>query len=270
MATILDDILTRTRADLKTREAAVPLADLEAAAADMPPARDFTNALRPGNRGDRTPLGLIAEVKRASPSAGAIAEGADPVGVARTYEAAGAHCVSVLTDGPFFGGSLDDLKAVRAAIGLPVLRKDFVVSRYQLAEARAAGADAVLLIAECLPGEELPALHAAAGEFGLHTLIELYDPEHMPHVAALAAAAPERTVIGVNNRDLRTFTVDLEHSLRLVADCPAGVTFVSESGIRTREEIDRLAAAGVGAVLIGETLMRAPDPAAKVRELIGG
>ena len=264
MATILDDILVRTRSDLARREAAVPLAEVEGRVADAPPVRDFAGALR-----GRTPLGLIAEVKRASPSAGPIAEGADPVGVAKHYEAGGAHCVSVLTDGPFFGGSLDDLRAVRAAVRLPVLRKDFLVSRYQLIEARAAGADAVLLIAECLPGDELADLHAAAGELGLHTLIELYEPANLPRVAALAAAAPHRTLIGVNNRDLRTFTVDLNHSLSLVRDCPAGVTFVSESGVRTRAEIDRLAAAGVGAVLIGETLMRAADPAAKVRELVG-
>ena len=155
MPTILDDILVRTRSDLARREAAVPLAALERSAADAPPVRDFVGALR-----GRSPLGLIAEVKRASPSAGPIAEGADPVGVAKQYEAGGADCVSVLTDGPFFSGSLDDLRAVRAAVGLPVLRKDFLVSRYQLIEARAAGADAVLLIAECLPGDELADLSA--------------------------------------------------------------------------------------------------------------
>ena len=263
MATILDDILTRTRADVKARAAAAPLADLEAAAVDAPPARDFTAALR-GKR----PLALIAEVKRASPSAGPIAAGADPVAVARQYEAAGASCVSVLTDGPHFGGSLADLRAVRAAVSIPVLRKDFVVGRYQLAEARAAGADAVLLIAECLPGGELADLHAAAGNLGLHCLVELYDPANLPRVLDLAAAAPRRTAVGVNNRDLRTFAVDLNHSLRLAAEVPDGVVFVSESGVRTREDVDRLAAGGVTAVLVGETLMRADDIAAKIRELI--
>ena len=264
MATILDDILTRTRADVKAREAATPLPQVEAAAADAPPVRDFTAALR-----GKSPLALIAEVKRASPSAGPIAAGADPVKVARLYEAAGASCVSVLTDGPHFGGSLDDLRAVRAAVSIPVLRKDFVVNRYQLAEARAAGADAVLLIAECLPGGALPALHAAAAEFGLHTLVELYEPANLPRVLELAVAAPDRTAVGVNNRDLRTFEVDLEHSLRLVAEVPDGVAFVSESGIKTRADVDRLAAGGVTAMLVGETLMRAADIAAKVRELIG-
>ena len=264
MATILDDILTRTRADVKAREAAVPLARVEAAAADAPPVRDFTAALR-----GKSPLALIAEVKRASPSAGPIAAGADPVKVARQYEAAGASCVSVLTDGPHFGGSLDDLRAVRAAVSIPVLRKDFVVNRYQLAEARAAGADAVLLIAECLPGGALPALHAAAAGFGLHALVELYEPANLPRVLELAVAAPDRTAVGVNNRDLRTFAVDLNHSLRLASEVPEGIVFVSESGIKTRADVDRLAAGRVTAALVGETLMRAEDIPAKVRELIG-
>ena len=264
MATILDTIVTRTRADLKAREAVVPLAEMERAAAEAPAVRDFAGALR-----GRSPVGLIAEVKRASPSAGPIAAGADPVAVAKRYEAAGANCVSVLTDGPHFGGSLDDLRAVTAAVSQPALRKDFVVSRYQLAEARAAGADAVLLIAECLPAGELDDLHAAALELGLHALIELYDPENLPRVLELATAAPDRTLVGVNNRDLRTFEVDLNHSLSLAAEVPAGITFVSESGIRTRADVDRLAAGGVGAILVGETLMRADDIGAKVRELIG-
>ena len=264
MATILDDILTRTRADVKARESAVPLEEVEAAAFDAPPARDFTAALR-----GKSPLALIAEVKRASPSAGPIAAGADPVKVARQYEAAGASCVSVLTDGPHFGGSLDDLRAVRAAVGIPVLRKDFVVTRYQLAEARAAGADAVLLIAECLPGGALPDLHAAAADFGLHCLVELYDAANLPRVLELAVAAPGRTAVGVNNRDLRTFEVDLNHSLRLAAEVPDGVAFVSESGVKARADVDRLAAGGATAVLVGETLMRADDIPAKVRELIG-
>ena len=264
MATILDDILLRTRRDLADRESAVPLSAVEKDAAAAPPVRDFVGALR-----GRSPLALIAEVKRASPSAGPIAAGADPVAVSKTYEAAGASCVSVLTDGPHFGGSLADLRAVRAAVDLPLLRKDFVVSRYQLAEARAAGADAVLLIAECLPGDELPALHAAAAEYGLHTLIELYDPANLPRVRDLAASAPERTAVGVNNRNLRNFKVNLKHSLRLRGGVPEGVAFVSESGIRDRADVDRLAAGGVTAVLVGETLMRADDVAAKVRELIG-
>ena len=264
MASILDDILVRTRRDLADREAAVPLSSVEEQAAAAPPIRDFTAALR-----GKTPLALIAEVKRASPSAGPIAAGADPVAVAKTYEAAGAACVSVLTDGPHFGGSLTDLRTVRAAVNLPVLRKDFIVSRYQLTEARAAGADAALLIAECLPGDDLPALHAAAADYGLHTLIELYEPANLPRVAALAAAAPDRTAVGVNNRNLRTFKVNLKHSLRLRGGVPEGVAFVSESGVRDRADVDRLAAGGVTAVLVGETLMRADDVAAKVRELIG-
>ena len=263
MATILDDILARTRADVKARQAAVPLAEVEAAARDAPPPRDFVGALR-----GKSPLALIAEVKRASPSAGPIAAGADPVAVAGRYEAAGASCVSVLTDGPHFGGSLEDLRAVRAAVDLPVLRKDFIITEYQVLEAHRAGADAILLIAECVPGEELADLHAAALDLGLHALVELYDPANLPRVAELAAAAPDRTAVGVNNRDLRTFEVDLNHSLRLRAEVPADVVFVSESGVKTRADVDRLAAGGVTAVLVGETLMRAVDVGAKVRELI--
>ena len=266
MATILDDILTRTRADVKAREAAVPLSELKHRTGMMSaePVRDFVGSLR-GHR----PLALIAEVKRASPSAGPIAAGADPVAVAEQYEEAGASCISVLTDGPFFQGSLDDLRAVRAAVAPPVLRKDFIVSEYQLYEARLARADAVLLIAECLTPEELSRLWKATGIWGMHCLIEVYDAENLPRVVELAKISPHRTAVGVNNRDLRTFAVDLSHSLTLRERVPRGVAFVSESGVKTREDVDRLAAGGVDAVLVGETLMRAADVAAKVRELVG-
>ena len=264
MATILDDILARTRTDLAERRRDRPLADLRDALDDAPPVRDFAAALDPALASGSLPIRLIAEVKRASPSAGVIRPEFSPVDIAGTYERHGAACVSVLTDGPFFRGSLDDLIAVRAAVGLPVLRKDFVVDPYQVTEARAAGADAVLLIAECLPGDSLADLHSCIREHGMHALVELYDPANLDRVLGLSPS-----IVGVNNRDLRDFRVDLGHSLDLVRRVPPGVRFVSESGIRTRDDVRRLAEAGVSAILVGETLMRADDIGAAVDGLIG-
>ena len=207
---------------------------------------------------------VIAEVKKASPSAGVMKADFDPAAVARLYERHGAACVSVLTDGPFFQGDLADLESVRAAVDLPILRKDFILDRLQLLEARAAGADAVLLIAEVLDDETLPRLLREAAELGLQALVELYDRDNLPRVLAAGAR-----LVGVNNRDLRTFETRLEHTLELAARMPAGVCLVSESGVRTRADVERLQAAGVRAVLVGETLMRAPDVGAKLRELRG-
>jgi indole-3-glycerol phosphate synthase len=254
---ILDDILARTRADLTFRRAARPLAAVEAAAARLPPARSLARALRvPGE------IACIAEFKRRSPSAGWIAEGADPAAVARAYAAGGARAMSVLTDAPFFGGGLDDLAAARAACGLPILRKDFVVDRYQIVEARAAGADAVLLIVAALPDPELRGLLAAAGEAGLEALVEAHDETEVARAVDAGAA-----VIGINNRDLRTFQVDRDLAARLRARVPADRLIVAESGIRDAADVARLRAAGVDAMLVGETLMRAPDPAAALRAL---
>jgi indole-3-glycerol phosphate synthase len=207
---------------------------------------------------------VIAEVKKASPSAGVMANDFDPAAVAGNYEQHGAACVSVLTDGPFFQGSLADLKAVRAAINLPILRKDFILDRIQLLEARAAGADAALLIAEVLDDETLTLLLREAHELRLQALVELYDHENLPRVLDAGAR-----LIGVNNRDLRTFETRLEHTLELAEKMPPDVCLVSESGVRTRSDVERLQAAGVRAVLVGETLMRAPDAGAKLRELRG-
>ncbi|HVV16625.1 MAG TPA: indole-3-glycerol phosphate synthase TrpC [Polyangia bacterium] len=256
---ILDDILARTRADLESRRAGRPLASVEAAAAQMPPARSLARALRqPGA------ITCIAEFKRRSPSAGWIAEGADPAAMARAYAAGGARAMSVLTDGPFFGGNLADLGAARAACPLPVLRKDFVVDRYQIVEARAAGADAVLLIVAALDDPTLRALLAASAEAGLDALVEAHDAAEVAR--ALDAGA---TIVGINNRDLRTFTVDRELAVRLRAGVPADRIVVAESGIRDAADVARLRAAGVDAMLVGETLMRAPDPAAALKALAG-
>jgi indole-3-glycerol phosphate synthase len=259
MPTILDQIVATKRREIETARAAVPDRDLERRAADVPPARDFTAALRaPGE------VRVIAEVKKASPSAGVIRPDFDPVAVATTYERHGAAAISVLTDVEYFQGSLAYLAAVRAAVGVPVLRKDFVLDRYQLLEARCAGADAALLIAECLPGGELAELQRQATELGLHTLVELHDAEELPRVLDCGGS-----VIGINNRDLRTFTTRLDHTLDLLPKIPADRVVVSESGIRTHADLQRLGAAGARAVLVGESLMRAADVGAALDELRG-
>lgn len=249
MTTILDRIMDTKRREVAAARAALPDAALERRAADLPPARDFTAAV--GRTGG---VNVIAEVKKASPSAGVIRADFDPVAVARIYERHGAAAISVLTDVEYFQGSLAYLTAVRAAVGVPVLRKDFVLDRYQLLEARCAGADAALLIAECLPGDELATLQRQATELGLHTLVELHDAHELPRVLACGAR-----VIGINNRDLRTFTTRLEQTLDLLPHIPADRVVVSESGIRTHADLQRLGAAGARAVLVGESLMRSPD-----------
>jgi indole-3-glycerol phosphate synthase len=256
--TILDTIVRHKRAEIAAARAAVPEADLERRAAAMPPARDFTQALRgPGMR-------LIAEVKKASPSAGVIRADFDPVAIARIYERHGADCVSVLTDRQFFQGDLSYLTAIREATRLPALRKEFILDRYQLLEARAAGADAVLLIAEILPGDRLQTLFDQATELGLHVLVELHDADQLPRVIDCGA-----TLIGINNRDLRTFHTTLDHTLDLLPKVPAGRVVVSESGIKSNADLRRLEAAGVKAVLVGESLMRAPDIGAALDGLRG-
>jgi indole-3-glycerol phosphate synthase len=255
---ILDDILARTRVDLAARRAARPLSALDAAAARMPRARSLKRALRQQGQ-----ISCIAEFKRRSPSAGWIAEGADPWAVAMAYAAGGARAMSVLTDGPFFGGSLDDLIAARAACELPILRKDFIVDLYQIVEARAAGADAVLLIVAALEDRELAALLAAANEVGLEALVEAHDEDEVARAVAAGAS-----IVGINNRDLKTFTVDRDLAARMRPRVPADRVIVAESGIRDAADVARLRAAGVDAILVGETLMRAPDPAAALRALV--
>src|SRR5262245_16717571 len=260
MPTILDRIVETKWREVAAARDLVPEAELERRVAELPPCRGFEAALRvPGE------VRVIAEVKKASPSAGVIRADFDPVAIARTYERHGAACVSVLTDEPSFEGSLSYLRAIRTAVDLPLLRKDFLLDRYQVLEARAAGADAVLLIAEILDDAALGNLVRATEALGMHALVELYEPANLPRVLAAGA-----TLVGVNNRDLRTFVTRLEHTLELATQVPPGRLLVSESGIRTPDDLRRLAAAGVKAVLIGETFMRAPDVGAKVRELLTG
>ncbi len=259
MATILDRIVETKRQEIAAARVRAPEAVLAGRARALPPPRDFFGAIEqaPG-------MAVIAEIKKASPSAGVIRSDFDPVAVARVYDRHGAACLSVLTDEPFFQGKLEYLAAVHDAVPRPVLRKDFILDRYQLLEARAAGADAVLLIAEILPGDSLAVLLRQAAELGLQALVELYDRENLPRVLASGAR-----LVGVNNRDLRTFVTRLEHTLELAPLVPPGVCLVSESGIRTRADVERLRAAGVRAVLVGETLMRASDIGAALDELRG-
>jgi indole-3-glycerol phosphate synthase len=257
--TILDQIVATKRRELAAAKAARPETDLRRAIESAPPARDFFAALATGGS-----IRLIAEFKRASPSAGVIRAGGDPLAIAVSYERHGASCISVLTDGPYFQGSLSDLECVRGGIKIPVLRKDFIVDSYQLLEARASGADAVLLIAECLDDCALRSLHNGAIELGMTPLVELYDPENLQRVLDAGA-----TLVGVNNRDLRTFRTDLDHVLRLGELVPDACVLVAESGIRTRQDVLRLEAAGVDAILVGESLMVRPDVGAAVDELLG-
>lgn len=259
MANILDDIVATKQREIAAAKAARPEAALSEIAERAPAPRNFFEPLAAGGR-----IKLIAEVKKASPSAGLIRADFQPVEIAQTYERHGASCISVLTDEHYFQGSLEYLRAVRAAIGLPVLRKDFILDTYQLYEARAAGADAVLLIAECLDDCNLRKLHNAAVELGLTPLVELYDPENLQRVFDAGA-----TLIGVNNRDLRSFKTNLDHTLRLRDRIPDQCVLVSESGIRTRADVERLEAAGVDAILVGETLMANPDIGAAVDTLLG-
>lgn len=256
--TILDDILVKTRETIAKDKHVTAPEKLRAAVAGMPPCRDFHASLAATDA-----VRLIAEVKRASPSAGLIREDFDPATIAKAYEAGGAACISVLTDEPFFQGSLEYLRQVRAAVDLPILRKDFIVDEYQLLQARVAGADAVLLIAECLTPEQLNELDRQAGELGLQTLIELYEPSNLT-----AVLATKTKLVGVNNRDLRTFKTDLNHTVRLAADIPNDRLIIGESGIRTSEDVKHLKAGGVKGILVGESLMRQQDITAAVKALM--
>ncbi len=259
MASILDQIVATKRGEIERAKNALPMAELQARLTDAPPLRDFFAPLAAGG-----PIKLIAEVKKASPSKGVIRADFDPVAIARTYEAHGANCLSVLTDEKYFQGSLEYLRQVREAVAIPVLRKDFVLDTYQLVEARVAGADAVLLIAECLDDCHLRKLHTEAIELGLSPLVEFYEPANLDRVLAAGAQ-----LIGVNNRDLRSFHVDLDHTIRMREKVPLDCVLVGESGIESRADVLRLQAAEVDAMLVGESLMREHDIGAAVDRLLG-
>ncbi|HVY97686.1 MAG TPA: indole-3-glycerol phosphate synthase TrpC [Solirubrobacterales bacterium] len=255
---MIEQLIEGAQRGVEERRRAVPQAELEARLAGRGQDRPFNEALtRPG-------LSLIAEFKRRSPSAGAISADAVVADQVRAYERGGAAALSVLTDEPHFGGSLEDLRAARAACDLPIIRKDFIVDPYQLYEAAVNGADAVLLIVRALDDETLGSLYGQARALDLDCLVEVHDREELER--ALAAGAE---VIGINNRDLDQQRVDIATTFELMPDVPAGKTVVAESGISGREELEELDRVGVDAVLIGGALMSAPDPEAKTRELTG-
>ncbi len=258
MATFLETVVERTQADLVARKRAVPADVLRERIGPARRGRPFSEALIDEG------ISLIAEMKRASPSKGPIRPDATVAEVVAAYQRAGARAVSVLTEPEWFKGSLDDLAAARAACDLPLLRKDFVVDEYQLLEARAAGADAVLLIVAALDERRLSELIGAASDLGMDSLVEVHDEEEVE--TAVEAGAE---VIGVNNRDLHSLEVDLDTTFRLLSDVPAGTVVVAESGISRREDVERLETAGVDAILVGEALMTSADPVRAVRELLG-
>lgn len=243
--------------EVAVAKTAVPLTELRARVRDLPETRDFRGAL--SGEG----LALIAEVKRSSPSAGKIAEIVDPGELTLRYREGGAAAVSVLTESGWFGGSLADLAAVKAAVDLPVLRKDFIIDPYQIYQSRLAGADAVLLIAELLGRDTLIDFLGRAKEIGLACLVEAHSEKTLNNTLDTPAE-----IVGINNRDLKTLTVNLQTSLRLLPQIPKDRVRVAESGVKTAEDVNHLTAAGADAVLIGETLAKAEDPAEKIRELL--
>jgi indole-3-glycerol phosphate synthase len=252
----LEELVYATRDAVERRKRDVPLARLEGRAEARGEGRPFAEALsRPGTS-------LIAEHKRRSPSAGTIREGSSCEEIVRAYERGGAAALSILTEETHFGGSLEDLREARAAVELPILRKDFTIDPYQLYEAKAAGADAVLLVVGSVRPRELGTLYGLARDLDLDALVEVSRDDELD-----AALEIDADVIGINNRNLEDFSVDLSRTFDLLASIPAGKTVVSESGITSRELVDELEAVGVDAVLVGESLMRAEDPEAAVREL---
>lgn len=257
---VLDRIVEATHREVRRRRDAVPLDQLERDLAHRPPHdRPFSEALsRPG-------LSVIAEYKRRSPSAGEIRAGASVADIVCAYERGGAAALSVLTEGPHFAGALEDLVAAREAAALPVLRKDFIVDPYQVVESAVAGADAILLIVAALEPDDLALLHRQARELDLDVLVEVHSEEELD----VALEVIDADIIGINNRDLTDFSVDVQRTYDILADVPTGKTVVSESGLRSREQLEELERVGVDAVLIGEGLMRAPDPEQALRGLLG-
>lgn len=259
MTDILDRILQTKRAEVAARKATTSISDLDRRIAQQTPPRGFRAALDA-----RTGPALIAEVKKASPSKGLIRPDFDPPAHARAYQAGGAACLSVLTDEQWFQGADAYLVVAREAVSLPVLRKDFTVDPWQATEARALGADAILLIAAALDDAAMADIEAAAMECGLDVLVEVHDERELDRALRLRTR-----LIGVNNRDLRDFSVDLNRTYQLAARAPDGCTFVAESGLSTRADIDAMLERGVHCFLIGEALMRQPDVEAATRALVG-
>ena len=261
MPDLLQTIVAATERITETRRAREPLTALAQRAAGASPRGDrFTDGLRARER-----INVIAECKRRSPSKGVLAPAYDPVAIARSYESGGAAAISVLTEPTFFDGALEHLASVRRSVSLPLLRKDFVVDEYQLFEARANGADAILLIVAVLDDDDLYELHREARSLDLDVIVEVHDEQEL-----MRALDVDADILGINNRDLADFSVDIERTYELLSDVPAGKTVVSESGYSTREQLEDLDRVGVDAVLIGETLMRARDVEAACRQLAAG
>jgi indole-3-glycerol phosphate synthase len=259
---ILERILAVKRREIAEASAAVPLAEVERVARAQPPARDFGGALRTKIAAGHA--GVIAEIKKASPSKGVLRADFDPPTLAASYAAHGAACLSVLTDREFFQGGRDSLVAARAACDLPVIRKDFIVDRYQVAEARAMGADCVLLIVAALGQAQMVALERDAEAFGLQVLVEVHDADELDR--ALELRTP---LLGINNRNLRSFETSLDTTLALLDRVPADRLVITESGIHAPADVGRMRAAGVHAFLVGEAFMRAPDPGVELARLFG-
>lgn len=258
--TILDKIVAKKREEIAAAKSQVTLLELHRQASGIPVRADFYQALA-NARG----IGIIAEIKKASPSAGVMREDFDPVAIAKTYSASGVDCISVLTDEPFFQGHLLHLKAASQAVQTPLLRKDFILDEYQLLEAKINGASAALFIAEVLEGDQLAQLVECARKLGLEPLVELYDPEHLKRVLDCGTR-----LVGINNRDLRTFVTRLEQTLDLLVHINSNYLVVSESGIRTPEDVRILRKAGARAILVGETFMRSADIQATLELLRSG
>jgi indole-3-glycerol phosphate synthase len=259
LPTVLEKIVQTKREEVAIAKRERPVESMRELLAAAPPTRDFLAALS-----GFSSIRLIAEVKKASPSKGVLREDFDPVSIAKAYEAGGAACLSVLTDEVYFQGALGYLTEIRQHVKLPLLRKDFIIDDYQLVETRLAGADAVLLIAECLSPEELRRLYLYSRELGMHALIEFYEPSNLD--AVLATGCP---LIGVNNRNLHTFEVDLMHTVRMRQSVPLDRCMVGESGIFTHEDAQLMFQSGIQAILVGESLIRQPDIIRAVQTLLG-
>ncbi len=260
MTTILDEILANKREEVSQRSAATPLPQVQAAAAAMPPTRDFTDALSAAVKLGRA--AIIAEVKKASPSKGVIRENFDPVAIAHSYAAAGATCLSVLTDEKYFQGSDEYLQSIRDEVDLPLLRKEFIVTEYQIHESRALGADCILLIVSALDNAQLADLHQCASALSMDVLIEVHDAAELAVALELSPS-----LVGINNRNLNTFETSLQITYDLLETIPPDVLVVTESGIRTRQDVQAMRERNVHAFLVGEAFMSAEDPGLALRKL---
>ncbi len=254
----LEKVAALKKKEMDEKKALYSLGEMRKKIVDLPPPREFAESIA-----QKAPLALIAEIKRASPSAGVIRGDIDLPGLAERYQAGGASAISVLTEPHFFQGDLGHIEEIKKRVALPILQKDFIIDPFQIYEGRIAGADAVLLIAAMLPSDSLRELLQVTEELGMNPLVEVHDEKDLEKISGLGLR-----LIGINNRDLQTLRVNLEVTCRLIRKIPQGIRVISESGIKNRQDVQRLQEAGVGGFLVGELLMRSADPAAKIRELL--